>query len=212
MENDLTGIGDAPYGKDPALGESGFDGPSGSFFDKEAVCRVIETEDPWDVHVGDRHLWERTAFFTVFLLTGFVGGIVGRGHGDGLNRPRMGFEPARAFVQVAVESDDRSRFAESGDGTASGEKLRYGDVGVFRIGVRVFEFVYEGSRDGYRARSRERFVAVLGLSEIVSGDFRENRKSGGLVRSDGFHGDERSGGRNLGRNVYPASRFRLEIE
>ena len=35
----------------------------------------------------------------------------------------MGFEPARAFVQIAVESDDRSRFAESRDGTASGEEL-----------------------------------------------------------------------------------------
>lgn len=212
MENDFSGFGDAPYRENAAFREGRFDGTSGSFFDEQAVGRIIEAEDSGYVHGIYRHLRERTAFFTVFFLARLVGGIVGRGHRDDFHRPRMGSEPARAFVQIAVESDDRSGFAESRDGAASGEELRYRGVGVFRIGVRVFEFVHEGSRNGHRARSRERFVAVFRLSEIVSGNPCSNEESRRLCRSDRFYGDESASGGYFRRNVDFLSGLGFEIE
>ena len=212
VEHDFAGCGNMPHGEDSSFGKGGFHGTAGTFFDEEPVCRIVETEDPGDVYGFDRHLRERAAFFAVFLLARLVSGIVGSRHRHGFDGPGKGFETAGALVQVSEESDDRSGFGKPGDRPASCGKLRHGGVGGFRIGVRIFEVVHEGSGYGNRARSRQGFVAVFGFSEIVAGDPGFYGQSVGFALGDGLYGDERARRRNFGRNVDASAGFRLEIE
>lgn len=212
VEHDLSRRGYVPYREDSSLGEGGFHGAPGTLLDEKPVRRIVETEDSGNVYGRNRHLRERTAFFTVFLLARLVGGIVGRRHRHGLNGPRIRLETARALVEVAIESDDRSGFGEPGDRPASYGKFRHGGIGGSRIGIRVFEFVHEGSGYGDRARGRQGCVAVFGLSEIVAGNSGFYDQPFRFAIGDGFYGDEGSGRRDFGRYVDASTGFRLEIK
>lgn len=212
MENDLSGRGNAPNGKHSSLCESRFDWTARAFFDEEPVGGIVEAEDPGNVHGFYRHLGESPAFFAVFLLADFVRRSVGSGHRDRFYPPRVRFEPARAFVQISVESEDGAGFAQGENCAASCRKGRNREVGILRIRVRVFEFVDEGARNGYRARGGQRFVAVFGFSEFVSGNLRANDKAFGGGLGNGLHGDERAGRGDFRGNVDLLPHFRLEHE
>lgn len=152
MEDGFPGrFGNPPYRENAALGDGRLYRPSGTFFDEKPVGGIIEVENLGHRNRTDGNHGETAAFFPVFFLSGFVRGVVGSGHGGGLNGPRMRFETARAFVCVGIEADKRSGVGECGDGPAANGELGDGDIGVSRIGVRIFEIVHERSGYGHSA-------------------------------------------------------------
>lgn len=167
VEDGLSGRGNPPYGKYASFGDGSFDGASGILFDEEPVGRIAQRED---FRNGDRRDFdsrEAFALLTELFGTGLVRSCVGGRHGDGLRRPEVRFQTARAFVRVLVEPDERTGFAHRRDGRRSEPELGNGRIRIFSVVVRVFEFVLESSGNGDRARSQRRTVSVNRLSKIM---------------------------------------------